>query len=77
MRTPPPALLPLLRSQVQGYLLAMLYLHPEDEYSITSLATRAGASVKAVQQEVSRLVQAGLLTDRRMGTSRLVRSVQD
>ena len=31
MRTPPPALLPLLRSQVQGELLALLYLHPDKQ----------------------------------------------
>lgn len=77
MRTSPPVLLPLLRSQVQGDLLALLYLNPDQEYSITDLATRIGASVKAVQQEVDRLVRTGFLSDRRMGTSRLVRSVRD
>src|SRR5689334_11915239 len=77
MRTPPPALLPLLRSQVQGELLSLLYLNPDQEYSITALAGRVGASVKAVQQEVGRLVEAGILSSRRMGTSRLVRSVQN
>lgn len=77
MRTVPPILLPILRSRVQGDLLALLYLHPDQEHSITDLATRIGASVKAVQQEVDRLVGAGFLTDRRMGTSRLVRSVRD
>lgn len=76
MRTSPPALLPFLRSQVQGDLLALTYLNPDQEFSITEVAGRIGASVKSVQQEVSRLVAAGLLTDRRVGTSRLVRSVQ-
>lgn len=77
MRTSPPSLLPLLRSRIQGDLLALLYLNPEQEYSITEMAQRIGASVKAVHQEVSRLVESGLLADRRVGTSRLVRSVQD
>ena len=77
MRMSAPVLLPILRSRVQGDLLALLYLHPDQEYSITELAMRVGASVKAVQQEVDRLVQSGFLTDRRMGTSRLVRSVSD
>lgn len=36
-----------------------------------------GASVKAVHQEVSRLVESGLLADRKVGTARLVRSVRD
>jgi DNA-binding transcriptional ArsR family regulator len=70
-------LLPLLRSRIQGDLLALVYLNPEQEYSITEVAQRIGASVKAVHQEVSRLVESGLLADRRVGTSRLVRSVQD
>jgi predicted nucleotidyltransferase len=77
MRTLPPPLLPLLRSRIQGDLLALAYLNPEQEYSITEVATRIEASVKAVHHEVSRLVQSGLLADRRVGTSRLVRSVQD
>jgi len=57
--------------------LALVYLNPDEEYSITEVAHRIGASVKAVHQEVTRLVEAGLLTDRRLGTSRLVRAVQD
>lgn len=77
MRTPSSPLLPLLRSRVQGDLLALVYLNPENEYSITDVARRIGASVKAVHQEAKRLVEAGLLADRKLGTSRLVRSVQE
>lgn len=77
MRTSAPVLLPLLRSQVQGDLLALLYLHPEEERSITEIALTIGASVKAVQHEVDRLVRTGFLRDRKLGTSRLVRSVPD
>ena len=76
MRTAPPPLLPLLRSQVQGDLLALTYLHPEREYSLTDAARHVRASVKAVQQEVSRLVDAGLLVDRRLGNARLIRAAQ-
>jgi DNA-binding transcriptional ArsR family regulator len=73
MRTPPPALLPLLRSRLQGEILATTYLSPEEEFSVTDLARRAGASVKAASHEVARLVDAGLLADRRVGNVRLVR----
>lgn len=76
MRTSPPALLPLLRSRVQGDLLALLYLHPEREYSLTEAAERIGASVKAVHTEASRLVAAGLVRDTRRGNLRLLRAVQ-
>jgi len=73
MRTSPPALLPLLRSRVQGDVLATTYLSPDAEFSVTDLAARAGVTVKAAAQEVSRLVAAGLLSDRRLGNVRLVR----
>lgn len=77
MRTGSPALLPLLRSQVQGDLLALLYLHPDREYSLTEVAGAIGASVKAVHVEASRLVSAGLLKDARRGNLRLLRAAQD
>lgn len=77
MRTDPPALLPLLRSQVQGNLLALTYLNPTREYTVTEAARRIGASVKATQQEVARLTTAGILADRRHGNNRLVRAVTD
>jgi predicted nucleotidyltransferase len=62
---------------VQGDLLALLYLHPERSYSLTEAAGRIGVSVKAVQQEASRLVEAGYLADERRGPLRLVRARTD
>ena len=73
MRTPLPALLPLLRSRLQGEILATTYLSPEQEFSVTELARRASVTVKAAAHEVARLVDAGLLADRRLGNARLVR----
>lgn len=77
MRTPPPQLLPLLRSRAQGDLLALLYLHPERDYSLTEAAALIGVSVKTVHAEASRLVAAGLVADSRRGNVRLLRAVQD
>jgi DNA-binding transcriptional ArsR family regulator len=74
MRTPPPALLPLLRSQVQGELLALLYLHPDGEYSLTDAARHIGVTPRAVHAEASRLVAGGLVADRRVGNTRLLRA---
>ncbi|WP_084182326.1 nucleotidyltransferase domain-containing protein [Mycolicibacterium austroafricanum] len=68
------ALLPILRSQLQGELLALLYLHPESEYSLTEAAAQIGASVRAVHHEVGRLADAGLVQDHRRGNMRLVRA---
>jgi DNA-binding transcriptional ArsR family regulator len=77
MRVAPPALLPLLRSQVAGDLLALLYLHPDDEYSLTEVASAIGASLNAVHHEVSRLAPAGLIKDRKRGNLRLVSAATD
>jgi hypothetical protein len=75
MRTPSPPLLPLLRSRAQGDLLALLYLHPEREYSLTEAANLIGVSVKTVHTEASRLVAAGFASDSRRGNVRLLRAV--
>lgn len=77
MRTEAPALLPLLRSQVQGDVLALTYLSPGREFKVTEIAEHTGASVQSVAREVTRLVEAGFLTDRRDGTARLVTAPQD
>lgn len=77
MGTSAPSLLPLLRSQTQGALLAWLYLHPDDGYSLTDLARRLGVSTSTVQREADRLVEAGLLTESRLGRNRLVRARTD
>lgn len=74
MGTSAPPLLPLLRSQVQGSLLAHLFLHPEQEYSLTDAARLIGASVKAVHQEAARLAEGGIIAQRRKGNLRLIRA---
>ena len=68
-------MLPLLRSQVQGDLLALLYLHPEAEYSLTEAARLIDTSVKTVHTEASRLVATGFASDRYVGNVRLLRAV--
>lgn len=70
----PSRLLPLLRSQTQGDLLALLYLHPQLEYSLTEIARRIGVSTPGVHHEVTRLLDAGFVADRRVGNTRLVRA---
>jgi DNA-binding transcriptional ArsR family regulator len=67
-----PLLLPLLRSQAQGSLLAQLYLHPGSEYSLTDLARLLGVSVKTVHHEADRLTEGGLVRSRRVGNVRLL-----
>lgn len=77
MRSVPPPLLPILRSQVAGDLLALLYLHPEDEYSLTEAASATGASLNAVHYEADKLSAGGLIRTRKRGNLRLIRAVID
>lgn len=77
MRSDPPALLPIFRSRLQGELLAALLLHPTREYTLSDLATRLGAPLSTLHNEVKRLREAGLIEDRREGRNRLVRSSPD
>jgi hypothetical protein len=49
MRSDAPRLLPVLRSQHQAELLAMLLLHPEQEYTIAALAV-ASELIEAAEQ---------------------------
>lgn len=70
-------MLPLLRSRLQGDLLALLYLHPDLEYSLTEAAAHIGASVKTVHTEASRLIAAGFVNDARRGNIHLIRAVID
>ncbi|AXB45083.1 ArsR family transcriptional regulator [Amycolatopsis albispora] len=72
-----PSLLPLLRSRMQGELLALVLLHPEREYTITELADACGVTATAALREVRRLSEGGILDERRVGRSRLVKARRD
>lgn len=77
MKQPPSVLLPLLRSPFQGELLAWLFLHPGEEYSLVELARRFDVSASTVTREVDRLAAAGLLVERRTGNLRMIRADTD
>ena len=71
------ALLPLLRSQTQGDLLALLFMNLEKEFTLAETARKIGASVPGVHHEVVRLLEAGFISDRREGNYRLIRAATD
>ena len=73
-KRPSPALLPILRSQQQGEILALLLGDPELEFSLTEIATRLGTPHPSVHREIQRAEQAGLVTSRKVGNTRLVRA---
>jgi DNA-binding transcriptional ArsR family regulator len=70
-------LAPFLRSQAQARLLAELLLRPGVARSVTELARIVGAPQSVVSKEVARLVKAQVLTDERVGRTRLVRANPD
>ncbi|MGV8966857.1 MAG: ArsR family transcriptional regulator [Cellulomonas sp.] len=72
MYSPAPALLPVFRSDAQARILATLLLDPSRELSISDLAGLAGIRPPNALREVNRLIEAGLLKNRRVGRTRLV-----
>lgn len=73
-KAPAPSLLPILRSQQQGEILALLLGEPDLEMSLTEISSRTGAPHASVYREVERGTRAGLLTWRKIGNTRLVRA---
>lgn len=76
-RQPAPSLLPVLRSQQQGEILALLLGDPDLELSLTEIGKRTGTPHPSVYREIQRAEQAGLVTSRRVGNTRLVRANTD
>ena len=77
MKRAAPLLLPLLRTRTQGNILAAVLLHPGQEQSLSDVARLVGASPATVLREVDRLEDAGLVTTRRLGNTRLARARTD
>jgi DNA-binding transcriptional ArsR family regulator len=73
-RRPAPSLLPILRSQQQGEILALLLGDPDRELSLTEISRLTGAPHPSVFREVQRAEEAGLVTTRKVGNTRLVRA---
>jgi DNA-binding transcriptional ArsR family regulator len=69
--------LPLFRSEQQLRILGELYLHADDEYPLSRLVERTDVPQQTVSREVDRLVDAGFVSDRRLGRMRLVRANRD
>lgn len=74
MKPTVPTIAPLLRSDLQGNILAELLLNPQIEKTLSELVIAVGSSKPTVHREVSRLVDAGFLLERRSGRNRYVRA---
>lgn len=72
MKTRSSALLPILRSDAVGDLLARLFVHPRRTWVLKDLAAAASVSLPTATREVSRMVAAGLVVEARVGRTRQV-----
>jgi DNA-binding transcriptional ArsR family regulator len=77
MKVPASALLPILRSETVGELLARLYLEPDRRYTLTELAKELDVSLPTVVREVDRMLDSGLLMEERVGRARQVWAKRD
>lgn len=73
-KSPAPSLLPILRSQQQAELLALLLGDPDLELSLSELAERTAVAYASVHREIERAEAVGIVTSRRVGRTRLVRA---
>ncbi len=74
MKPKPGLLSPLIRSDVQGLLLAKLFMNSDREFTITELAEYAFTSVPTAMREVDRLVEAAYVDAKSLGRTRLIRA---
>ena len=71
MRSEPPLLAPVFRSDAQARLLARLLL-TDDELTLSQLAEQTSTPYATAHREVARLIDAGILTERAVGRARVI-----
>ncbi|MEO6142466.1 MAG: ArsR family transcriptional regulator, partial [Dermatophilaceae bacterium] len=77
MKPAVPLLAPILRSNMQGEILAALLLQPDREFMLGELSVLTGAAHSQVHGEVTRLTTAGWALSRKVGRTRLVRAATE
>ena len=73
-REPYSPLLLVFRSRQQADILALVLGNPAAEFTLTEIADRTENPYPSVHREISRAAAAGLVSDRRIGNSRLIRA---
>jgi len=69
----PASLMPIFRSEVQGWILGVLFANTSHELSVSDLAKRVGTSLPTALRDVRRLQDAGIVLVRATGNLRLVK----
>jgi len=72
MKEQPVSLMPILRSNAQGRMLAILFANPGREFAVGELAESVDTSPPTALREVRRLEQVNLVQVRALGNTRLV-----
>jgi DNA-binding transcriptional ArsR family regulator len=72
MKEEPASLMPILRSNAQGRMLAILFANPGREFAVGELAEAVETSPPTALREVRRLEQVQLVQIRAQGNTRLV-----
>jgi transcriptional regulator, ArsR family len=57
--------------------MALLFSHPEQQYTVSQIADATRASLPTVSREVNRLEQSGLVTAQNVGRTRMVQAKVD
>ena len=73
MKMPAASLAPILRSDVQGRILARLMADPAKGYNLSELVAITHSSMPTVQREVRRAEDGGIVTTEKVGPTRIVR----
>lgn len=77
MRSEPPLLLPLFRSDGQARLLARVYLLPDRPRPLADIARELGLDRGTLSREADKLERAGLVRTERIGRSRILHPAED
>lgn len=72
-----PSLMPILRSDVQGRMLAVLVVNRDKEFSVSDLASKAQTSLPTALRDIRRLEAVRFVTVRPSGNMQLVQINQD
>ena len=66
--------MPVFRSSTQAKMLARVLGDPDRTFSLSDLAAQVDADMSTVSREASRLVDAGVLLEERVGRTRVLRA---
>lgn len=77
MNTLAPSLSPLFRSDMQGEMLAYLFLNPDRGFTVAELARLTGSAYASVHREVGRVVKAGWVSRRKVGQATVVQAERE